>query len=166
MAIIEPSGVQQAGTLLAQSAVAVSHTGDTNEAVLATIAVPANAIGKNGQLSVRALFSYTNSANNKTASMRYGAAGSGLSGTLAAQSIVTTTSQFQTLSGIYNRNATNSQLVPATNWQFSFVASGTAVKTLAIDTTAATEINLTGQLALAAETVTLECYQVLLYFHA
>lgn len=168
MAIIEPSGVQQAGTLLAQSAVAVPHTGDTNEAVLATIAVPANAIGRNGIVRIAVTWSYTNSANTKTCRIRFGASGSGTGGTPVTQAAVTTTVLFRTLVDVANVAATNVQKVTptlVTSVNIFGSASG-GVTPAAIDTTAATEINITGQLASAAETITLEAYQVLLYFHA
>lgn len=58
--------------VIAASAVAVSHTGDTIETVLANIAIPAGAMGANGALHITAVFSYTNSANAKTLRIRLG----------------------------------------------------------------------------------------------
>ena len=149
-------------TVLAQSAVAVPHTGDTNETILATIAVPANAIGRNGRLAISAVWSYTNSGNNKLLKIRFGASGSGLSGTAFLQSTATTSTVMAALTSLANRNAASSQVGGASGSTPFGQSSGTPV-TMAIDTTAATEINITGQLALATETITLESYQVLLY---
>src|SRR5213079_2421852 len=58
-------GLKAAG-VLAQSAVAASVTGTLTETVLATIAIPAGAMGVNGAIRVTALWSYTNSADTKT----------------------------------------------------------------------------------------------------
>ena len=155
--------VIQVGTVLGQSAVAVPHTGDTNEAILATIAVPANAIGKNGLLAVSGLYTTTNSANNKNLRLRFGASGSGTGGTSIALSVVTTVVTCWARTNVCNRNATNSQMAFG-NW--TGMTSTATINASAIDTTAATEINITGQLALGSETITLESYQVLLYYAA
>jgi hypothetical protein len=62
------------GVVLAQSAEPTSHTGDTAESVLATIAIPGNAMGENGRLAVEALFSHSANANAKTARIKFGGA--------------------------------------------------------------------------------------------
>lgn len=160
-----PSSATSSGLVIAQSAVAVPHTGDTNEAILATIPVPPNAIGKNGRIVIDVAWSYTNSANNKTNRIRFGASGSGIGGTII-QSLVTTTSVlFRTNAVLANVNAANVQKsYPAIGALTSIYGVGSGgVTTTAIDTTAATEINITGQLALGSETITLEAYQVILY---
>jgi hypothetical protein len=157
-----PSGLVQ-GLILQQSAVAVPHTGDTNETILATIAVPANALGKNGRLTIDGYGSVTNSANNKTFRVRWGASGSGLSGAQMSLVALTTVATARLKGDIENVNATNAQKSYANLNAFT---SSAPVQTGAIDTTAATEINITGQLALGSETITLEAYQVLLYPHS
>ncbi len=144
--------------VLAQSSVAVSHTGDTNETIKATVVIPAGAMGLNGRLRVTTLWSTTNSANNKTVRVRLG----GIGGTSFLGAIATTTATFKSQIEIGNRNAANSQVAFASN---SFTAGGwgsttTAVTTGAIDTSAAQDLVFTATLASAGETITLESYLV------
>src|SRR5688500_6060251 len=82
--------------VLAQSAVAASHTGNTTETTLATVTVPANAIGANGRLRVTSLWSHTNSANSKTLRVRFG----GAAGTIYTSLTVTTTLSTRVLSEV------------------------------------------------------------------
>jgi hypothetical protein len=145
--------------VLAASAVAASHTGDTLEAALATIAIPAGAMGPNGQLRVTTQWTYTNSANAKTLRVRFG----GTSGTpyLAQSSTTTASAVFQ--NRIANRGAANSQIG---NSNTSFGATTGAVVTSAVDTSAAVNLVITGVLANAGDTVTLESYLVELSYGA
>lgn len=141
--------------LLAASAVASSHTGDTNETALATITIPAGAMGLNGWLRVEATFSYTNSANAKTLRVRLG----GISGTSHFARSPTTTAGLRLLWVIANRGAANSQV----GWQSgsnSFDTTSGAITTSAIDTSAATTLVITGLLANSGETIRLESYAV------
>lgn len=147
--------------VLARSFAAVSVTGTTTETTLATIAVPANAMGPNGVLRVTTYWSHTNNANTKTLRTKFGGA------TLVSPA-PTASSTSRHLIEVANRNATNSQIVPpnALATSSAFGASGTAFSTFAIDTTAAQNITLTGQLANAADTITLEGYLVELSYGA
>lgn len=133
---------------LAQSAVAVSHTGNTTETTLATIAVPANMMGPNGALRINAQFSHTNSANNKTSRIRLGA-------TEFAGTVQTTVAGSRIAAIIQNRNVANSQV-----GGFYGSSGGSAAVTAAIDTTVSQNLTITGQLASAGETITLESYTV------
>lgn len=139
--------------ILAASAVQVPHTGDTAEFTFATITVPANAMGANGRLRVSAFFSYTNSANNKTFRVRFG-------GTALKTDVLTTTVHSKSHLEIVNRNATNSQLASAGRIAAGWGASASAQLSSAIDTTAARDVTITGQLASAGESVNLEDYMV------
>src|SRR5882757_8754527 len=51
--------------LLQKSGVSVPLTGSTSETVLATIPIPANLLGANGQLRIKAQWSCTSSAGTK-----------------------------------------------------------------------------------------------------
>jgi len=145
--------------VLAASAVAAAHTGDTLETPLATIAIPAGAMGPNGQLRVTTQWSYTNSANGKTLRVRFGG-GAGTS--YLAQAVAATASaQFQNRIG--NRGAANSQ-VGNSNTAFGTTTAG--VVTSAVDTSAGVNLVITGQVANTAETVTLESYLVELFHGA
>lgn len=141
---------------IAQLAVAVPHTGTTAETTLATITIPANAMGANGRIEIDVCWSYPTSANNKTFRQKFG-------GTTITQSVVSTGASLRTSAFVANRNATNSQ-VASPNFAASFGASPSAgVTTMAVDTTAAVNILLTAQLANAGETITLEAYSVKLF---
>jgi hypothetical protein len=70
--------VDQQIIILGASAVAVSGAADTNENILATITIPAGAMGLNGILRVYADYTVTNNANAKTLRVRL----SGIGGTV------------------------------------------------------------------------------------
>lgn len=141
--------------ILGSSGTASAHTGDTSETILGTVNVPANLLGTNGGLRIVFLFSYTNSANNKTIKARW----SGIGGTALFQSTQTTTASLWTGMTLWNANATGSQKAYNSNFP-GFGTTGSAPFTTAIDTTAATTIVFTGQLANTGETITLESYSV------
>jgi hypothetical protein len=134
---------------LAQSAIAASVTGTLAATVLATISVPANAMGKNGMLRITTTWSVTNSANNKTIVTRFGA-------TDISSNAVTTVSTYQEQRMIQNRNAANSQVFIFGG----FAYTGSPIGTLAKDTTVAQNIDIVAQLSNVGETITLEAYTV------
>lgn len=145
--------------VLAKSGAAVSCPADTSEDVLATITVPANKLGANGVLRIRALFTITNSANNKTCRIRLG----GIGGTVMATSTAITTwdtVMFDVL--IVNQNAANSQrssgLVQVGAAASNGLVSAATNATAAIDTTSSTTVVITGQKASSGETITLQHY--------
>jgi len=143
--------------VLAASAVAVPLTGTTTETALATITIPAGALGANGWVEIEHAWSYTNSANNKTERVRLG----GLAGTAFHSTVATTSASLRAHTRIANRGVANSQFgfVAAA----SFGGSSAASVTGAIDTSAAQDIVISGQLANTGETITLESYTVKLY---
>lgn len=150
--------------ILARSFVLASHTGDTSETTLATITVPAGAMGANGILRITTQWSHTSSGNNKTLFVRF----SGAAGTAYLNNNVTTTASTRDQRLISNRNATNSQVgtnlgaVSTGGWG----SNANAVVTSAVDTTAATTIVIRCQLASSGETITLEGYLVELLYGA
>lgn len=148
-------GVLSLGVLIGQSAAAAAHTGTTAETTLATITIPANAMGANGRVEIEVLWSATNNANVKTARAKFGA-------TTILSTALTSNASLRISNFVANRNATNSQIIGA-NTGTGFGASTSAVVTAAIDTTAAVNITITAQLANAADTMTLEAYRVLLF---
>lgn len=151
------TGVTAGATLLAASAVAASLTGSTSETALATITIPAGAMGLNGGVEVRSVWSMTNNANTKTPRVRFG----GAAGTQYAALAATTSSTVSDVRRIRNRNAANSQVgaFPA-GGSVGLGANGNAVVTSSVDTSAAVDIVLSGQLGSAADTITLESYEV------
>ena len=123
-------------------------TGSTSVVTLATITIPAGLLGANGKLKIYPLWSTTNNANVKT-----------LRATFSGSTCTTMTSQsVPNNSGlviIRNTNSesaqkTSSGLVAGIGSSFGSIASTT------IDTTAATTITITGQLAVGTDTLTLE----------
>lgn len=141
--------------VLGQSGVAVPLTGGTGETTLATITLPAGAMGANGQIVMETQWSWTNSANNKTPKVKFGAS-------TVYGLAHTTTAGLATRQRLANRGAANSQ-VGVNGASDNFYGGSLAVVTYAVDTSASVDITITGQLALGTETMTLESYQVLLY---
>lgn len=159
-------GVAAAGMdiVIARSAVQVATPADTSEDILATITTPAGALGPNGYIVVEGMAAFNNNANAKAIRVRFG----GIGGTayLAATGFTTQLGiQWRTI--IQNRNAANSQVGGS---PYIVADSGTlfttAKQTGAVDTTAATTLVITGQKAVAGDTLTLERYQVELVYGA
>lgn len=148
--------------ILSQSGASVSCPADTTEDTLATITVPANALGANGVLRILTTWTFTNSANNKTMRVRY----SGGAGTIYSSNVQTTQATSQVLTLISNRNATNSQVGAANDHDGLTLGSASAIVTSAVDTTASTTIVITGQKANSGETLRLERYVVELLYSA
>jgi hypothetical protein len=145
--------------ILGASAVAVSAPADITEDVLATITVPANAMGANGVLRISLRFTFTNNANTKTLRARW----SGITGTSLIGSLSQTTQTEVTWNGsivVANRNATGSQLTHAEALTGAGSVTVTGNQPLSVDTTASTTIVITGQKAVAGDTLTLESYLV------
>jgi hypothetical protein len=136
---------------VAASAAALSHTGNTSETTLATVSIPAGMIGPNGFLKVTTLWTYTNSANNKTPRIKYG-------GTTFKDPTLTTTSSWENITMIGNRNNAAVQVARGSTQNqvlIPLIASNTAG---AVNSAAAQDVVLTAQLASAGETLTLEYY--------
>ena len=126
----------------------VSLTGSTSVVTLATITIPAPLLGPNGKLKIYPLWSTTNNANVKT--LRAVFSGSACT-TMTSQNV----SNNSGLVIIRNTNSesaqkTSSGLVAGIGSSFGSIASTT------IDTTAATTLVISGQLAVDTDTLTLE----------
>lgn len=141
---------------IAQSFSVVTAPADTNEDTLATITVPANAMGANGMLRVTAMWAYTSSANNKTLRIRY----SGGSGTAFFQTTQTTNAGMSATILIANTNVTNAQIGYIDASSTTFGGAIVTRPTAAVDTTAATTVVITGTKASAGETMQLVGYCV------
>jgi len=126
----------------------VSLTGSTSAVTLATITIPAGLLGANGKLKIYPLWATTNNANAKTLRLNIG--GSVFS-TMASQSVPNNSG----LLIIRNINSESAQkcssgLVAGIGASFGSIAATT------VDTTAATTITITGQLAVGTDSMTLE----------
>lgn len=151
---------QGAGITLGQSSAAVTAPANTSENTLATITIPAGALGLNGSIRINSGWSFTNNANSKTMRIRFsGAAGTAY---MSAAGFTTQVSmQADTFFG--NRNSASSQV--GGTGRISTGAGTfftTALTTSAVDTTVDTTVVLSAEKASAGDTVTLEWYSVVL----
>ena len=126
----------------------VSLTGSTSVVTLATITIPAGLMGANGKLKIYPLWATTNNANVKTLRAVFG--GSACT-TMTSQSVPNNSGL------VIIRNTNNeaaqkcsSGLVAGIGSSFGSIASTT------VDTTAATTLVISGQLAVGTDTLTLE----------
>ena len=122
-------------TILYNLGTPVVLTGTTAETTLLTITIPADLMGKIGRLNLLSFFALTNNANNKTLRAKIGANTLNVAG---AASLAATGFNFWLL----NLNSATAQ---RNNYSTSF----------AIDTTVSMDLIITGQLANAADSMTL-----------
>lgn len=127
---------------------AVALTGTTVETTLVTITIPAGLIGSKGQVKLYPLYSMTLNANNKTLRVKLG-------GSTAFSTVVSNSSHSSALVIIRNIGSESVQK-SSTTVVSGLGNTGTALNTLAIDTSVATTITVTGQLSNSADTMTLE----------
>ena len=141
------------------AATGMSVTGTTAETALANCTIPAGAIGTSGRLRITTQWTFTGSTNTKTPRVRFHTA-SGVLGTVYMVNAVATAAQVaaKCTGHIWNRAVANSQIGNAICGDLTGTSSVSV--TSAIDTAAATFVNLTGQLALGTETLTLDAYTV------
>jgi hypothetical protein len=143
--------------VLQMSAVASTHTGNTTETALATITVPARAMGKNGRLRVTTFFSMPSSASAKTFRVRL----NGIAGTVFySEAFGTGILTAHAVIEIANRDSASSQIGGPIN-SSGLGSSTSAIVTSAINTdNADVALVISGQLAASGETIKLEGYLV------
>lgn len=124
-----------------------SSTGSTSVVTLATITIPAGLLGANGKLKIYPLWATTNNANQKTLRVLFG----GLICTTITSQSVPNNSGLVIIRNINSESAQkcSSGLVAGIGASYGSIAS------LTVDTSAATTITITGQLADGADTLTL-----------
>jgi hypothetical protein len=140
--------------ILALSAVAVVAPADTSENILATITVPAGALGVNGSLIISHFVTCTNNANVKTIRHRF----NGIGGSVYLAPSIASSAGQTGRSRLSNRGLTNSQVGAAFD---GFLSTGPS--TSAADTTASTTAVITAQKATAGDTITLESWMAQLF---
>ena len=115
---------------------------------LAIITIPAGLIGANGKLKIYPLWATTNNANIKTLRLNIGGM---LCSTMVSQSIPNN-------SGLLIIRNINSESVQkcSSGLVAGIGASSGSIAAQTVDTTAATTITITGQLAVGTDTLTLE----------
>lgn len=142
--------------VLAQSgALGAIVTGTTAETVVQTITVPGGLLGPNGALRLSLSFSMTASANIKTLRAKYGGP-SGLDLLAGRQISTATTVTVNMQRMMQNRGATNAQVAPS-GWS-DFGVNTTGNNTGAIDSTQEQQLQISVQLASAADSIRLEAY--------
>lgn len=146
--------------LLARGTTQLSVTGTTSQTTLATVTIPAGAMGPNGVVHIRSLWSAAaNNANAKTARVR-------LDGNTMSSGALANNLTYSDDRKIINRNSASSQLFLNTA-SAPFGVSTTALGTQATNTASAPrDITFTGQLADGADTMSLEYYEVWLTYGA
>lgn len=148
--------------LLVAGEPALNHTGDLVDQTLAgatnriTVPLPADMPGPHGTVRLETFWSYTNSGNIKTLRVRFG----GTSGTSFQLPQPTTTATAQILCIIRNAASKSAQIGFAPSSSNAFVTSTSAITTAAIDTSAAQDILIGGQLSNVGEFIKLEAYRV------
>lgn len=136
--------------LVSQSPTTTSVTGTLTETTLGSFVIPGGLMSANGQLEIKTLWAFTNSANAKTNRIRMNT----LSGSQFISSAPTTSDSGQYLTIIRNNGLTTQQR--GTNSgisSFGSTTAGLAVSTT--DTGSDFNIVISGQLALSSETITL-----------
>lgn len=151
------TGVEAGMTLLARSYAAVANTGNTSETVLATVAIPAGAMGANGSLLIFSSWSNTNNANGKTVRVRFG----GAAGTAYLSTSLASFASASDIRRIGNRNSASSQVssYPPANLGGTGASTG-ALVTSTVDTAVAQDLVFSSQLSVGTDTQTLESYEV------
>jgi hypothetical protein len=130
---------------------AVTAPNDTNENILATVTIPAGAMGANGSLYVEFHCTVTNNVNAKTINARLGGIGGTVVYTDNYASLAIAGGELR----VGNTGAANSQKTSAKRW-LNTAFSLRALVTSAIDTSATTTLVLTATKATAGDTFTLD----------
>lgn len=152
-------GIVGGSVVLASNWVAgTAVTGSTSETVFSNglFTVRGGLLGLNGSLRIEQKVSFTNSANNKTFRVRLG----GIGGTAVNDPQLTTTQTAHITTNVDNRNSQSSQI--GGNGSVNLSAATNSWRNATINTAVDWDLAMTGQLASAGETMTLEGYRITL----
>lgn len=141
------------------SGAAIAHTGTTSETTLATVSIPAGAMGPNGFARVTSFWTYTNNANNKIPRVKFG-------GTTVTGPTLTTTNSYEDIVHVKNANNQAVQIFPSEIQNQVFIPLNAGASAGAVNTANAFDITFTAQLADAADTITLQYYLVEIIYGA
>ena len=126
----------------------VSLTGSTSVVTLATITIPAGLLGANGKLKIYPLWATTNNANVKTLRANIGGV---VCTTMTSQSVPNNSGL------VIIRNINSEAVQKCSSGLVAGIGSSTgSIASPTVDTSAATTITITGQLAVGTDTLTLE----------
>lgn len=161
--IIYDSSVAAPASLkrVVSSGAAAALTGSTSETALATITIAAGEMGANGFLRITTNWAHTNNANAKTLRVRWnGAVGTAVMGVAAANQART-----HSLTHIYNRNSASAQISGTNAGNAAGYGQSTSAQvTDTIDTANAVDVVISGELASAGDTITLQSYVVEVFY--
>jgi len=127
---------------------AVSLTGTTSETTLASFTVNGGLMGAKGKLKIWPLLSMTNNANSKTLKLK-------MDGNVIYGNTRANEAHIQFLSVVRNTNSESSQKI-SSGITVGLGTSTAAITTLSVDTSVDFTISITGQLANAADSLTLD----------
>lgn len=140
--------------IIASSAVAITAPNNLSENTLATVVIPAGAMGLDGVIRVRTSWSVTNGANGKSVRVRFG-------GVAYLATTVTTVATVAAETYVINRGVANSQVSNFIAGSAApFGSSASSLITSTIDTAVDVSLALTAQKALATDVITLQSYTV------
>lgn len=140
--------------ILAKSFVIVAAPADTTEDILATVNIPAAAMGANGSIRFRAAVTATNGAGTKAFRVRF----SGIGGTIYHTSTITTQTPMLIDVIIGNRNSASSQGGANLGVLGSAALVVPVVSTSTENTALATTLVLTAQKNTGGDTAQVEWY--------
>lgn len=144
--------------VLAQGANAVTHTGDTNETVLASVTIPGGLLSNDGGLAIEFSGLVTNNANVKSVRVRLG----GIGGDVLALGSFQTVGTFTFRCNVFNRNE-GQQIVSTLKSRNVDTVVIHEIAAAFVDTSVDQELVATAQLADAGDSVTLDCARVELF---
>lgn len=141
----------------------VSVTGVTGTQKLASVLIPGGSMGSKGVITVKSYWSYTNSANNKSLTYRFGSADD-LNGTVFFNYVATTSATVVNEMTICNRGSESSQIGGPTALSSGNGNTSGAVITATIDTSQDTYLVISCNPVNSGDTITLEWAQVLVRY--
>jgi len=137
----------------------VSHTGDTNETQLKKYTIPAGLIGSNGAIRFRIAGKSSGNLDEKYIRLKLGGSQAGFMTAIAQVS----TLDWMMDGVIYNNSAENSQKAfHRSSYDDVLVDTKTAQNT-SVDTTAEVDIEVTGQLLNAADSIGINEFSIEIY---
>lgn len=143
--------------VLAQTNTRIDLTGVTGLVEMASVGVKGGLMSANGMLEITCLWGYTNSANSKTLGIRF--SGSGGTAYFGRSETTSAVHHMQTL--IRNANSVSSQTGVGAALSGGYGSTSGTLTTSSVSTSSDTTVSITGNLASAAETITLYGYKVM-----
>lgn len=145
-------------TTLSKSTTASSHTGDTVETALATFTITGGTIGSTDRLEITTFWTRSGSAAAATPRVRLDGTTGTIYGTDTIVALAARNIQGKTI--IYSNNATNAQKASGAPISNPYISTPNAIITSTADFTGNVDVVISGQLANAGDTITLQSYYI------